>query len=104
MRVHTQRRLPERLEGEDEIVSTTPEETRIRVEMTVTEEVTYTFPVTVEVPADIARDRHALRDHLAENEALWLDELPVNGGADVYLYINERAVDEVELPPRTQAA
>lgn len=85
-------------------MSTTPEETRIRVEMTVTEEVTYTFPVTVEIPADVVGDEDALIDYLAENEDLWLDELPVNGSADGSLSVDERFVNEVELLPRTQAA
>ncbi|HEY8984808.1 MAG TPA: hypothetical protein VIU15_35195 [Streptomyces sp.] len=76
----------------------------VRVELTVTEEVTYEFPVTVEVPADAADDPEALAQHLAENDGLWIDDLPVTGGDEVILYVNERSVDRVTLLSHSEAA
>ncbi|MEV4033721.1 hypothetical protein [Streptomyces umbrinus] len=73
------------------------EMTEARVEMTVTEEVTYNFLVTVEVPADVAHDPQALMEYLADNEELWLDDLPITGGTNVSLAVNERDVEEVKL-------
>ncbi|WP_326728073.1 hypothetical protein [Streptomyces phaeochromogenes] len=83
-------------EGEDEIVNA-EEMIEVRVEMTVTEEVTYNFLVSVEVPADVANAPEALTEHLAENEDLWLDDLPITGGINVSLAVNERDVEGVRL-------
>ncbi|MFC4463985.1 hypothetical protein ACFPH6_05305 [Streptomyces xiangluensis] len=79
----------------------TEEMTHARVEMTVTEKVTYDFPVTVEVPADVADDPQALTEYLAENEELWLDDLLITGGINVSLAVNERDVQEVKLLDET---
>ena len=73
--------------------------TETRVEMTVTEEVTYEFPLTVQLPAAAAEDPEALREYLAENDHEWIDDLPVTGGDEVILYVNERSVDRVRLLP-----
>ncbi|MGI3224545.1 hypothetical protein ACRJ4B_11935 [Streptomyces sp. GTA36] len=73
------------------------EMTEVRVEMTVTEKVTYNFLVSVEVPADVANAPEALTEHLAENEDLWLDDLPITGGINVSLAVNERYVEGVRL-------
>ncbi|MEV0220702.1 hypothetical protein [Streptomyces sp. NPDC050704] len=73
------------------------EMTKARVEMTVTEEVTDDFPATVEVPTDVADDPQALTEYLADNEDLWLDDLPITGGINVSLAVNERDVEEVKL-------
>ncbi|SEB60329.1 hypothetical protein [Streptomyces melanosporofaciens] len=81
-----------------------PEElTKIRVELTVTEEVTYDFPITLEVPPEVADDIEALTSHLAEHEDLWLDYLPIDG-RNGYLTVNERDVDDVKVLPLNTAA
>ncbi|QNP74992.1 hypothetical protein IAG44_39980 [Streptomyces roseirectus] len=77
---------------------------RVRVEMTVTEEVTYEFPLTVDVPAEVADDVEALTEHLAGDDSLWIDDLPVTGGEDVSLSVNERVLERVQLPSRSEAA
>lgn len=76
----------------------------VRVELTVTEEVTYEFPVTVEVPADVADDPEALAEHLSGHDGLWIDDLPVTGGDEVILYVNERSLDRVTLLSHSEAA
>ncbi|MEU0924554.1 hypothetical protein [Streptomyces malaysiensis] len=38
---------------------------KIRVELTVTEELIYDFPITLEVPPEVADDIEALTSHLA---------------------------------------
>lgn len=78
----------------------TEELAEIQVEMTVTEVVTYEFPVTVEVPVSTAGDVEKLTDYLVENEDLWLDDLPITGGANVYLSVTERDVEKVRMLPR----
>ncbi|WP_052499866.1 hypothetical protein [Streptomyces vietnamensis] len=61
--------------------------------LTVSEEVTYEFTVEVQLPAYIVNNPNALRDYLADNEDIWLDELdPLSG-----VTINERSLDDVEL-------
>ncbi|MFJ5079576.1 hypothetical protein ACIP8Z_33980 [Streptomyces sp. NPDC088553] len=61
--------------------------------LTVSEEVTYEFTVEVQLPAYIVNNPNALRDYLADNEDLWLDDLdPLSG-----VTINERSLDDVEL-------
>ncbi|MFF4506676.1 hypothetical protein [Streptomyces sp. NPDC001401] len=81
----------------------TGEITKVRVEMTVTEEVTYDFPVTVEVPTVLADDPEALTEYLVENEDLWLDDLPITGGSEVCLAVNEPVVEEGNLLPFAEA-
>ncbi|UIX34316.1 hypothetical protein [Streptomyces sp. GQFP] len=81
----------------------TEEMTEVRVEMTVTEEVTYDFPVTVEIPAEVADDPEAVTDYFAENEDLWLDDLPIDASRGS-LSVNERDVEDVKLLPSTEAA
>lgn len=85
--------------GEDE-----GRDVHVAVTLTVTEEVTYGFPVNVEVPASIATDHGALHDYLACNEDLWLDDLDPTG-ANSCLYINERSLDGVSMtsPPKATA-
>ncbi|CAM5730910.1 MULTISPECIES: hypothetical protein [Streptomyces] len=78
--------------------------TKIRVELTVTEVVTtYDFPITLEVPADVADDIEALTGHVVEHEDLWLDDLPIDG-SNGYVAVNERDVDDVKLLPLDKAA
>ncbi|MER7877716.1 hypothetical protein ABTY63_29935 [Streptomyces solisilvae] len=94
--------------GEDETVNieekTESEElTKIRVELTVTEELIYEFPITLEVPPEVADDIEALTSHLAEHEDLWLDDLPIDG-SNGYLTVNERDVDNVKVLPLDKAA
>ncbi|MFD3728844.1 hypothetical protein [Streptomyces sp. NPDC058671] len=61
--------------------------------LTVSEEVTYELTVEVQLPAYIVNNPNALRDYLADNEDLWLDDLdPLSG-----VTINERSLDDVEL-------
>ncbi|MET8983267.1 hypothetical protein ABZX85_47655 [Streptomyces sp. NPDC004539] len=72
----------------------------VKIELTVTEEVTYRFPLTVDVPTEVADDPEALREYLADDDSLWVDDLPVTGGDGASLNVNERAVDEVKLLSR----
>lgn len=56
--------------GEEETVnieekSESEELAKIRVELTVTEELIYDFPITLEVPPEVADDIEALTSHLA---------------------------------------
>ncbi|MFI0743423.1 hypothetical protein ACH4PU_35945 [Streptomyces sp. NPDC021100] len=80
---------PEPLDDEPEV--------SVTVELTVTEEVEYVFTTRVEVPASIAADDEALRDHLAEDEELWLDGLDPSGGKGIYLSVNERSLDAARV-------
>ncbi|MFE2181089.1 hypothetical protein [Streptomyces sp. NPDC059455] len=89
-------------EGMEEIAES-GELTKIRVELTVTEVATYDFPITLEVPADVADDIEALTGHVAEHEDLWLDDLPIDG-SNGYVAVNERDVDDVKLLPLDKAA
>ncbi|MDT0318522.1 hypothetical protein [Streptomyces millisiae] len=70
----------------------------VAVELTVTETVNYTFPVTVEIPGAIAESPEDLAGYLEDHEDQWLDELPIDGSVG-YLTITERSVDEAKLLP-----
>ncbi|MEV1083469.1 hypothetical protein AB0I98_35520 [Streptomyces sp. NPDC050211] len=63
------------------MVSATEETTRVKVEMAVTEEVTYEFPITVDVPVDVVDDTEALTEYLDLHDELWVDDLPITGGS-----------------------
>ncbi|HBF82628.1 MAG TPA: hypothetical protein DD420_22655 [Streptomyces sp.] len=69
-------------------------EVAVTVELSVTEQVAYEFTVDVEVPVSATADDETLRDYLAENEELWLENLdPLSHCA----YVNERSLDEVSF-------
>ncbi|GAA3378612.1 hypothetical protein GCM10020367_58820 [Streptomyces sannanensis] len=64
----------------------------VTISLTVTEEATYEFTADAEVPAGVAVDAGALRDHLADNEEFWLDQLDPSGGSGS-VCVNERSLD-----------
>jgi hypothetical protein len=70
--------------------------TSVTVSLAVTEKVSYDFIVTVTVPEDIAVDENALADYLADNEALWLDYLSIDG-REGSVDVNERALQSIRI-------
>jgi hypothetical protein len=70
--------------------------TSVTVSLAVAEKVSYDFIVTVTVPEDIAVDKNALADYLADNEDLWLDYLPIDG-REGSVAVDERALQSIRI-------
>lgn len=79
----------------------TETEHEVRIRLTVTEEVTYDFTVTLYLAAEDAVHLATLTDGelatwMDENDEHWIDDLDPTGDT-CSLDINERSVDEAEL-------